>query len=342
MKYLKSNSTGKQGVNYIRSLVVNANSIFHEIDTSNDLGVDAVIEIIVDEVPTNRAISVQIKSGNSFYKDSSRRCEFLIGKHRQYWENYHTDLFAIVFVPNLNAAYWIDLKNYLRQFPSAKKVSFPVTRVNLLKEETFEDIFFQLLLGRPPKLSFDQAMSFFLSSNSDEFNVGIHVLFSHYGHVNSVWDLFVKCFLERSKADIPLVLLHYLSYCPWHADLVFRGESFTVDSRKYGRQLLSAFGKSEVVKLLSFIKSEMDLDRGRIGQSVEAIISVVSSRDSILESIILDVNLPFNIREYAGVIYAYYTGLPSIPILRVLHSSNLIDRVISFMEEFDQNFELYI
>lgn len=342
MKYKKSNSTGKQGVNFVRGIVISSNCIFHEIDTGNDLGVDGIIEIIKDEIPTNRAVSVQIKSGNSFYKSKNQRCEFPIGNHRLYWENYHTDLFAIVYVPETSKAYWIDLKRYLKSFPTAKKISFPITRINVLTEQTFSDIFIQLLLTKPPNISFNEALDFFSSSDADEFDLGLFVLFSRYSHFNDVWDILIDFFLDNENTDIPEILIHYLSHCPWHPDLAFRNETFTKSSRDYGKSRLSTFSKTQVVKLLEFIDSEMDLGRGRIGQSVESIVSIIQNRNVVLESIILDVQLPTKIREYAGVFYAYYVGMAAVPTLRCLSDSNLIGTVIAFMEKFDENFELYV
>ena len=46
LKYPKTNSTAKIGVDFIRSIVNYNNCIFHEINADNDLGIDAMIEII--------------------------------------------------------------------------------------------------------------------------------------------------------------------------------------------------------------------------------------------------------------------------------------------------------
>jgi hypothetical protein len=67
LKYPRTNSTAKVGVGYIQSIVDHHNCIFQEIDTKNDLGVDAIIEIIKEEEPVSKFVATQIKSGKSYF-----------------------------------------------------------------------------------------------------------------------------------------------------------------------------------------------------------------------------------------------------------------------------------
>src|SRR5271168_5130085 len=71
------------------------------------------------------------------------------------------------------------------------------------------------------------------------------------------------------------------------------------ETRGYARQLLSRFGKPEVIKLLSCIDEETGIERGSIGQSVEAIVSSLPAVVSILASISADASLPVFTRECA-------------------------------------------
>jgi hypothetical protein len=48
-KYLKTNSTAKAGINYVRTIVEAHNCIFQKIDQENDVGIDALIELVKDE-----------------------------------------------------------------------------------------------------------------------------------------------------------------------------------------------------------------------------------------------------------------------------------------------------
>ena len=70
--------------NYIRSATESAGSIFIKIEHENDLGVDALIEFVENEVPLNKQIAVQIKSGASYYSGITRECLIPVGKPVSY------------------------------------------------------------------------------------------------------------------------------------------------------------------------------------------------------------------------------------------------------------------
>src|SRR5271168_3104538 len=74
------------------------------------------------------------------------------------------------------------------------------------------------------------------------------------------------------------------------------------ETRGYARQLLSRFGKPEVIKLLSCIEEETGIERGSIGQSVEAIVTSLPEVGPILASISGDSDLPAFTRECAAFI----------------------------------------
>ena len=49
--YKRSAVTAKQGINFVRSTVEDAASLFIKIEQENDLGVDALLEPLKDERP---------------------------------------------------------------------------------------------------------------------------------------------------------------------------------------------------------------------------------------------------------------------------------------------------
>ena len=112
-KYLNTNATSKEGINFIKSIVDKANCIFNETQQQNDLGIDAQIELIKNEIPTNSLIAVQVKSGNSFFKD--KKCILPVENHFEYWNKYPISVIGIVYVPEIEKAYWIDIKEYFEK-----------------------------------------------------------------------------------------------------------------------------------------------------------------------------------------------------------------------------------
>ena len=104
LKYLKTNSTAKVGVGYIRTIVDHHNCIFQEIDTNNDLGIDAIIEIIKDEKPVSKFVATQIKSGKTYFNKKKNVCKIPIKNHFNYWTSHPLPVYGIVHIPELGDA----------------------------------------------------------------------------------------------------------------------------------------------------------------------------------------------------------------------------------------------
>jgi hypothetical protein len=336
-KYLKINSTSKAGINYVRTIVESHNCIFQKIDQENDVGIDALIELVKNERPTGNFIAAQIKSGKSYFDKNANLCKFPIGNHRDYWSNHSLPVYGIVFIPEFESAYWINIKDYLKQNPTVTVISFEPTLVNIINQNTFITQFIPHLTGELPNLDYEFAKQLFLSPNSDEMYLGLHTLFKKHADKNEVWKLFVDFFQEHTIDGIPDPLVYYLSVIPWHPDMLFYNDTHTPKSREYGKTLIKKFTKEDVIKLLHFVDEETMISRGSLGQSVEAIVSIIPNFSKYLEEIIADNEINIKIREVAAVIHAYHNGKNSIEILKVIREDEswYIPELIKHLNEFE-------
>ena len=83
-KRKRLNAIERDGVNYVRSIIENANSIFNEIHRENDYGNDGFIELVDGENVTGKFLLVQIKSGKTYNSKSS--CSIPADEdHFKYW-----------------------------------------------------------------------------------------------------------------------------------------------------------------------------------------------------------------------------------------------------------------
>ncbi len=336
-KYNVKNSIAKQGVNYIRNIVDKHNSIFHEIHQENDIGIDAIIELIKDQKPTNRLIAVQIKSGNYYYNHKEKKCVIPVENHYEYWNNYPLEVYGIVYVPSLDAAYWTDIKNHFSNFGRCKAIKFDCNRTNIIDNDSFSRVFIPKILGEIPNLEFETAIDLFESENYNEFYLGMVLLLRRYSNKKIVWEKFINYFIEQDFDRIPKVMIYYLAHIPWHPDIYSFGEPITKESRMFAQRLINKFDKQLIIKLLGFIDEENLISRGSIGQSVEAIISSIPEVDKYLVEIITDSELPLFVRECAGIIYAYHKDKESIEVLNklVYEDSWYITNIINYILEFD-------
>jgi Domain of unknown function (DUF4365) len=321
VSYKRTNITSKTGLNFVRTIVEDAGSLFHKIEQENDLGIDALIEFVRNDQPLGKQIALQVKSGKSYFNSKSEQCLIPIENHRDYWSKYPLPVIGITYVPDLKRAHWVDIKPYLKQFPEAAIIRFTSGEANRLDADTFQRVFLPTILGEVPDIFLPQALSLFRSSKQDESYLGLVALFRRHPNELEVWREFVQNFVDRQPRDIPLTLIYYLAHIPWHGDIAYSGETITKETREYVRSLFGRFGRAEIEKLLGFIDMENQISRGAIGQSVEALVSSLPDVDSALSAIASDASCDMFVRECAALILAMHIGKNAKPVLKQLTES---------------------
>ncbi len=306
-KYPIKKATSKIGVNYVRTIIETNNCIFNEIHQENDVGIDAIMEIVNNEIATGKCIALQVKSGKSYFDTKKNECMIPIDNHYDYWTNYALPVFGIVYVPEQENSYWIDIKKILKTIKKGDTnlIKFSISKLNIFNIENFNKIFVPYINKEIPILNFEESVDLFKSNNLDEKHIGITVLFKKFANKNETWSLFISFFKETEVEMIPSKLIYYLSYIPWHPDLFWNKETITKESKEFAASLIRTFKKDEIVKLLYYI-DENFIERGSLGQSVEAIISIIPKCDILLSEIYQDNSLSQSIREYAKSIYEYH------------------------------------
>ncbi len=316
--YKRTNITSKTGLNFVRTIVEDAGSLFHKIEQENDLGIDGLIEFVRDGQPLGKQVAVQVKSGNSYFNSKSEQCLIPIENHRDYWSKYPLPVIGIAYIPNLMHAHWVDIKPYLKRFSQAAVIRFTASEANRLDPESFQRIFLPRLQQEVPEIPLHKALSLFQSSKKDESHLGLVVLFRKYPNERQVWNEFVRYFVEKPSADVAPILIYYIAHVPWHGDIAHFGEALTKETRDYAQSLFNRFGRSEIEKLLGFIDTESQISRGAIGQSVEALVSSLPDVDRTLSAIASDRSSDLFIRECAALILAMHIGKDAKPILEQL------------------------
>ena len=298
LKYPNRNAVSKAGVNFVRTVVESSNSIFNEISQQNDLGIDAIIELIINENPFGKCIGVQIKSGNSYFNKDKTECFIPIDNHKNYWLSYSLPVIGIVFDPERNCGFWVDIKYYLKTYKEDYRINFDCLKANVFDNQTFQKIFIPLNIGEVPDLSLSESIELLESTNNDEIYIGIITLFRKYTDLPIVWDKFIDFFQQNDISRIPVIFIYFLAHIPWHGDIYGGRDKITTESRNYANSLIQNLTKNDFIKLLQFV-DENGFERGSTGQSVDAIIKSITGYKSILDSIVIDETIESEIREYA-------------------------------------------
>lgn len=104
---MDTNQIDRQGVSKCSYLFAQNNFIFRE-QTISDYGIDALIETKEESSPTGKLIAVQIKSGDSFFKETDgENIVFRVDeKHRNYWINHSLPVIIVLYSPSLDECIW--------------------------------------------------------------------------------------------------------------------------------------------------------------------------------------------------------------------------------------------
>ncbi len=149
-----TNATERKGVNFIRKLFEDANCVFKEVNKEHDYGHDAFVLLVDGEEVTPKEIALQIKSGSSYCNTDS--CSFSTTANQlEFWRQHPLRTLGMVFDPNENCGYWLDLKAEAgeRRFrrEGSQTISFRKEPWNRIDKERFQDLFLPSLLGKYPK-----------------------------------------------------------------------------------------------------------------------------------------------------------------------------------------------
>lgn len=319
--YKQSAVTSKDGINFVRTVIEGAGSLFLKIEQESDLGIDALIEFIRDERPLNKQIAVQIKSGSSYYDPASEECAFPIGDHLSYWSSHPLPVFGIVYVPSLKSAFWININRYLEFSSESKSIRFAATRANRLDQTSFGVLFMPAVLGETPALSFEEAVLLANSDRPSEMYLGLLVLFRRYPNDHAFWERLLSLIRSLSPEEIPPVWIYWLAHIPGHGDIAYYGETPGPEVRAYVRGQLASFGHDEAVKLLRIIDPESGIGRGTIGQSVEAIVSSLPDHAALMRRVVRSEELEEEVREAAALILAINESTDALPDILALEKA---------------------
>lgn len=341
MKYLETKTTGELGVIEVNKVVRLNNSIFQVIQHENDIGVDALIEFIKDQVPTNKIIGVQIKTGDSYFYENGDS-KLPIDGHYDYWRNYPLNVYGITCKISRETGqselFWVDITRYIKEHKNEIEtgqmniIRYPSNDLSKFDIHNFKKIFMPYVFHETPDISYKEAVELFNSKKPEELAIGLRVLFKRYSDRNDVWDAFIDYFKNGNIRTIPSDLVYVLSHIPWHGDLWEKG-AITELARQYAREKIKKFSRDDVIKLLCFVE-DGEISRGTIGQCVEAILYIIDGINQYLESIITDSTILLELREIAALIYAYYKGQDSINFLKRIDDSEIIGLIISSIQEY--------
>lgn len=344
----KNIKLGQMGINYIKTIVDENICNFHIFAQENDVGIDGQIELFDENnVPTGQLVSVQVKTGRSFYNPKKLECTIPIGTHKDYWMNIELPVIGIVCIMNetyesVCSAYWIDIKEYLLVNPTATNIKFKMAKYNEFNKMNFRKYFYPLITDRLPTLSFEEAVELITGEAEDKL-LGVNILQTKFSHEVRAWEILFSLYENGNQTINYSTFFESISYAfphpnHWHQEGI---HSFSNESAVYVKRKVELFSTHDIINILRMIKNHF-FERGTMGQTAEIIIREIKCSDQKLLNIILDANIDSEIRSDAEAILAYQNKnfyLENINQIKTMHSE-FTDLLLQYFEEFGE-YDLY-
>lgn len=315
MKNNENKSIGKIGVTKVSLIVNQANCIFHKIELENDIGNDAFIEFISGDESTSFCIATQIKSGKSFVRANGIDTFIPSDKeHLKYWNNLNLPVAGLVYNPDSDLIYWVDIKEFISENPDIIEkgpYNIPVPKENLFSRNTF-DFFYRHFISYNDVMndshSFMTAIDNISEINKIELQyVGVKNLFTYHRNRYATWFILFNYFKYCNDRYLKLNLIYIISLLPGHGDIFWHKDNIINEEiRKKSLELLKkAWGETEIRQLLKYINEGEGIQRGSIGQGIYAMIDCIDDNIRLLRKIAFDENTDENSSYWALIIYLY-------------------------------------
>jgi hypothetical protein len=142
-------------VNFVRNAVEVNNSVFKEQDLRHDYAHDAFVMLVEGKHVLPKEIAMQIKSGTSYCKPTTCNIPAKAGQ-LTFWAGHDMDTLGIVYDPDEDMAYWVDLKVEARQRTRGQReqtgavIEFPKSPWNRFDARMFREFLVPTLQGKTP------------------------------------------------------------------------------------------------------------------------------------------------------------------------------------------------
>jgi hypothetical protein len=304
-KRKRTQATSRDGINFVRLLVERHNSTFQEIDLQNDLGNDAYVEFVVQENATGCCVALQIKSGRS-YRVAAQKYAFQSDRdHFEYWASHTLPVLAVIFDPEIQKAFWVDITDHLRQNSLLiAEGPYTVSADEELSEASF-DKFRQHCLSYRDQYSretnFGRALeSFAARSDVERCFDGLRALFAYHRQQVATWYFLISCFSNYRKHPVLRALVARLCHIPGHGDIFWSRSNLIAEQvRREALQFMrERFDRRDAVTMLAVI-DDAGIQRGTMGQCVHTLVDTMADTEGVMVSIAVDASQNERVRHSA-------------------------------------------
>lgn len=302
---------GKAGQRAVEAVLEAANLIVQRVESENDIGRDAFVDIVEGTDVTGGVISLQIKSGRSFFRGGRW---VLPGDPEDFrlWRESTVPFFGVVHDPRSGALRWVDLAYAARVSDSylSPRIAGPFGKdaVPVPDEHRLDLDVGPFLSAATTALRRWSGLptAALLSSDSDTVSIGIADTFAIGRHDPNAF-LLLGALFHRLPKDCRHRALVALAMATNHPDVLWSEDNWIPGSVKRAVRDRCRWTGQDVEALLAMI-DEGGIARGTIGQNVLHVLAMDRSLADRLFEVATAQARPATVRFWASVILLYEAG----------------------------------
>lgn len=130
MSNTRFNSTDQSGTNMLGFVVSEELGWIQRPQPFYDVGIDSIIEEVVDGMPKGRFIAVQLKSGRSHFSIGKNKLTIYISNvHKIYWLGLNIPIILVGYIPGFDYLVWEEISECtLKRTPTKWKLEIPQSK----------------------------------------------------------------------------------------------------------------------------------------------------------------------------------------------------------------------
>jgi hypothetical protein len=313
--------TELEGVHYVQGVVQKMDSSFESFSHHNDQGNDCYIEFVKDRIPTNYGVFVQIKSGPSF-KDHNGYKIPADKAHLEYWSKNLYKTIGIVYDPEIQKAFWIDISDYIKanqQILLQAHHSIRISSQNEFSENSFIQFMEYCFKYKEELQSFENfGRSLELYSEIDKSEIcyeGLKSLYSNHRTKKSTWFYLLSNFRAIEFEGIRRNLLGLVSNNLNHANIFWhRGNIHnyptTAIEEDVKSHLTKLFGSKEIELMIPYMKE--GVVKGSFSYLVFQILNAITNVHVILKEMAFEDKITAEDRYFTFWLYLHIAKYHSV------------------------------
>lgn len=257
----------QKGVNAARQFFESNGCVFQTVDTGNDYGKDAYVDLAAGEYITGLCAALQIKGGVS-YRRADGSYFIPLNRHRKIWQESTVPILGLVHDPDDELIRWRSISDFVHQPQNAAASRIPIPRDAVLDVDVLHSGLRSTVLAtsgivRHPLV---QALS-------EESVVSESAILDCFAVGRSEARIFVglRYLLRALHGEAVRAYIYVLTHLTPHPDIFCQKDNWISTEVKQVVQPHLRWAPDEILQLLQAVIFE-EFERGDIGQSLHMLL----------------------------------------------------------------------